>query len=117
MPERMVRAKRQILRLIVALILLCVAVFCKDIRALIDSAEDKVDSKIIAIYFQSMDKKELEDLIDAHIHNPAYRDIVKDRLIDELKYSEIETKRGYCDRHLKRIVYNSEKEMYALIAK
>jgi hypothetical protein len=64
-----------------------------------------------------MNKKELEHLIETHVHNPVYRDIVKDRLIDKLKYAEIESKRGYCDRHLKRIVCKAEKEIYAQIEK
>ena len=59
----------------------------------------------------------LEELIDAYIHNAVYRAILKDRLIDGLTFEAIAEKRGYSDRHVKRIVYKAEDKLFAMIDK
>ena len=45
-------------------------------------------------------------LIDNHIHNAVYRQIMKDRLIDGIHYEALAEKYNYSTRHIKRIVYS-----------
>lgn len=53
-----------------------------------------------------------EALIDDWIIRQDYRDILKDRLLNGLTFSELADKYGYSERHLKTIVYKSEETLF-----
>lgn len=56
---------------------------------------------------------ELAWLIDEYVHNLKYREILKDRLIDGLTYSEIAALRNYSDRQIRNIVYKCEEKIFS----
>lgn len=58
----------------------------------------------------------ISSLIDEYIHNAVYRDILKDRLINDLTFSELSKKYGFSERHTKRIVYKTSEKLFSKIS-
>jgi len=59
---------------------------------------------------------QISAVIDEHIHNIKYREILKDRLIDGLTFSEIADKRNYSERQIKNIVYRNFEKIFDFLS-
>lgn len=55
---------------------------------------------------------ELANLIDLYIHSERDRKILKRRLIDGIKYDDLAEEFNYTPRHIKRIVYKAENQLF-----
>ena len=55
---------------------------------------------------------ELSNLIDLYIHSERDRKILKRRLIDGIKYDDLAEEFNYTPRHIKRIVYKAENQLF-----
>ena len=56
---------------------------------------------------------ELSNLIDLHIHSERDRKILKRRLIDGIKFDDLAEEFNYSPRHIKRIVYKAENQLFS----
>jgi AraC-like DNA-binding protein len=55
---------------------------------------------------------EIENLINEYVHDKTYREILKARLIDNIKYDDLALMFNYSVRHIKRIVYKAQDKFY-----
>lgn len=51
---------------------------------------------------------QMASLIDEYIHSARDREILKDRFIDGLTYSQLEDKHGLSERQIKRIIKKAD---------
>ena len=61
---------------------------------------------------KELSNSEIRNLIDEWIHNQKYRDILYRRLIDGITYETLAYEFDMSVRHIKTIVYKSEKILY-----
>ena len=59
--------------------------------------------------------EQIESLIDSHIHNAKYRNILKLRLIDGLTYEMLASEVDMSPRQVKRIVYKAQDLLFRFI--
>ena len=50
-------------------------------------------------------RSEIEKIIDEHIFNEKYRDIIKLKFLDGMTYEQVAEQVGMSDRQVKRIIY------------
>ena len=98
----MAKCKRAILALIITLLVL----FSSDIGWLESIA---ADHRTKGEYTNS----EITVVIDEHIHNARYREILKDRFIDGLTLEAIAEKRDMSTTQVKTIIYRNEGKIFA----
>lgn len=55
---------------------------------------------------------EMEKAIDSLIHNKVHREILKRRLLDGDHFKDIAEEFNYTERHIKRIVYKCQIELF-----
>ena len=55
---------------------------------------------------------EIENLINEYVHDKTYREILKARLIDNTKFDDLAFEFNYSVRHVKRIVYKAQEQLY-----
>lgn len=60
---------------------------------------------------------DMERAIDEFVHNQKYREILKDKLIDGLSYTEIANRRQITERHAWTIVCRHKNRLFAAILK
>lgn len=93
-----VRAKRAILRFVVAITLAIVACFSVGVNG------EAINTPNNADIFKEIPTSVRLTIIDEYVHNTVYRDILADRLVNKIQYKELSEKYGYCERHIQRIV-------------
>ena len=59
---------------------------------------------------------DMERAIDEYIHSEKYREILKDKLIDGLSYTEIADKRKITERHAWNIVCKYKNKLFSKIS-
>lgn len=55
-------------------------------------------------------------IIDEHIHNAKYRDILKDRFVDGLTFEQIAEKRDISPRQAQNVVYKAQNVLFKHIS-
>lgn len=55
--------------------------------------------------FETLTNSQLSELIDDWIRDERNRNIIKDRFLKCMTFSELSEKYNICERHIKRIVY------------
>lgn len=66
--------------------------------------------------FDDISNSTISMLVDEYVHNPTYRDILKDRLCNGVVYEDLAEKYNYSVRHIKRIVYKCEEKLFSKIS-
>ena len=62
--------------------------------------------------FEDISNTELSELIDEWIHSERDRNIMKSRLIDGLTFERLAEKHEMSTRHIKRVVYKCEQQIF-----
>ena len=107
----LVRAKRTIVRFVVAIILALVACFSVSVNC------DAISTPSNAEIYQEIPISIILTIIDEHIHKTVYRDILADRLANKIPYKELSEKYGYCERHIQRIVRDGKETITTVYLK
>lgn len=55
---------------------------------------------------------QMSRLIDEHIHNAKYRDVLKARYIDGMTFEKLAEKHGMSVRQIKTIVYKAREKLF-----
>ena len=55
---------------------------------------------------------EIKALIEEHIHSKEHRKILYRRLVDGCTYAELSEEFNYSVRHIQRIVYKEQEELF-----
>ena len=56
---------------------------------------------------------QMSDLIDEHIHNQKYRDVLKRRLLDGITYEKLAEEQDMSVRQVKTIVYKNQQRLFS----
>ena len=65
--------------------------------------------------FDDIANSTISALIDEYVHDAIHRQILKDRLINNLAFKDLEEKYQYSERHIKRIVYKASEKLFSKI--